>query len=94
MTIVAQVAARAAILASAVAVGLLTPLSIRSGDTAEVALMPIEVSDLCAVQGTCGPMQNHTCIQADGTMIINAYCSSGCGDGGPPPWGGGGGGRP
>jgi len=78
----------------AAALGLLMPLSIRSGDTAEVALMPIEVSDLCAVQGTCGPMQNHTCMQADGTMIINAYCSSGCGDGGPPPWGGGGGGRP
>ena len=76
-------------LSVAVALALLLPLSIRSGDTAEVVLVPVEVTDLCAVQGTCGPMQNHTCIQPDGTMMINAYCTSGCGDGGPPSWGGG-----
>jgi len=76
-------------LTMAVALALLLPLSIRSSDTTDVALVPVEIADLCAAQGTCGPMQNHTCIQPDGTMMINAYCTSGCGDGGPPSWGGG-----
>jgi len=90
MTRIQETTIRGAALVAAVALGLLMPLSIRSGDTAEVvALVPVEVTDLCAVQGTCGPMQNHTCIQPDGTMMINAYCTSGCGDGGPPSWGGG-----